>query len=54
MPKPLDLVALLSSSAMMSRKAATYPPEAQVIDLAELRQIIWEIQEKSEREPVGI
>jgi hypothetical protein len=27
MPKPLDVVALLSSAAMMSRKAETYHPE---------------------------
>ncbi|HET6177353.1 MAG TPA: hypothetical protein VFE61_10500 [Candidatus Sulfotelmatobacter sp.] len=48
MPKPFDVTALLSSAAMMSRKASTYLPEAIVIDLAELRQIILELQEKSE------
>jgi hypothetical protein len=50
MPKPLDVVALLSSAAIVARKAETYPPETHVIDLAELRQIIWEMQEKSEQE----
>jgi hypothetical protein len=52
MPKPFDVVALLSSAAMMSRKAATYPPETHVVDLAELRQIIWEMLEKSKEEAV--
>ena len=33
---------------MVARKAETYPPETYVIDLAELRQIIWEMQEDSE------
>ena len=42
MPKALDVVALLSSAAMMSRKAGTYSPETHVIDLAELRQIIFD------------
>jgi hypothetical protein len=37
MPKPFDVIALLSSAAMMSRKAASYSPETHVIDLAELR-----------------
>jgi hypothetical protein len=50
MQKPFDVVALLSSAAMMSRKAASYSPETHVIDLAELRQIIWELQEESQRE----
>lgn len=50
MPKPFDVLALLSSAAMMSRKAETYSPETQVIDLAELRQIIWEMQHEGERE----
>jgi hypothetical protein len=50
MPKPLDVISLLSSVAMTARKAETYPPETQVIDLAELRQIIWEMQEPSELE----
>lgn len=48
MPKPFDELALLSSAAMMSRKAGTYPPETHVIDLAELRQIVLELQEKSQ------
>jgi hypothetical protein len=50
MAKPFDVVALLSSAAMMSRKAASYPPETQVIDLAELRQIIWELQEENQQQ----
>ena len=50
MPKPLDVVAFLSSVAMMSRKAETYPPDTQVIDLAELRQIIFETQQETEKE----
>jgi hypothetical protein len=29
----------------MARRAETYPPETNVIDLAELRQIIFEMQE---------
>jgi hypothetical protein len=44
------VVALLSSGAMIARKAETYPPETQVIDLAELLQIIWEMKEDSELE----
>ena len=50
MPKAIDAIALLSSTAMIARKAETYPPETYVIDLAELRQIIWEMQEESELE----
>ena len=50
MPKPFDVVVLLSSAAMMSRKAETYQPETHVIDLAELRQIIFEMQQESEKE----
>jgi hypothetical protein len=50
MPKPLDVVALLSSAAMMSRKAEAYHPETHVIDLAELRQIIFDVQQESEKE----
>jgi hypothetical protein len=45
MPKPLDTGALLSSAAMVARKAETYSPEIYVIDLAELRQIIWEMEQ---------
>jgi hypothetical protein len=48
MPRSFDVVALLSSAAMIARKAETYPPETHFIDLAELRQIIWEMQEDSE------
>jgi hypothetical protein len=48
MSKPLDAIPLLSSAAMVARKAEAYPPETYVIDLAELRQIIWELQEDSE------
>ncbi|HEX4785060.1 MAG TPA: hypothetical protein VH350_11995 [Candidatus Sulfotelmatobacter sp.] len=50
MLKPLDIIAFLSSAAMVARGAKTYPPETHVIDLAELRQIIFEMQEESERE----
>jgi hypothetical protein len=50
MKKSLDVVAFLSSVAMMARKAETYPPETHVIDLAELRQIIWEMQQETEKE----
>jgi hypothetical protein len=49
MPKTIDALTLLSSAAMMSRKAQTYP-ETQVIDLAELRQIIWELSDNSEQD----
>jgi len=44
MPKPLDTTALLSSAAMVARRAATAPPETHIIDLAELRQIIFGMQ----------
>ena len=50
MQKPFDVVAFLSSAAMMSRKAETYPPDTHVIDLAELRQIIWDMQHETEKE----
>jgi hypothetical protein len=50
MAKPFDLVAFLSSVAMMSRKAETYSPQTDVIDLAELRQIIFEMQHEREQE----
>jgi hypothetical protein len=49
MPKPFDVLALLSSAAMMSRKAETYPPDTHVIDLAELRQIVFELQEENDQ-----
>jgi hypothetical protein len=48
MPKPFDVLALLSSVAMMSRKAGTYSPETQVIELAELRQIVSELHERTQ------
>ena len=35
---------------MVSRKAETYSPDTQVIDLAELRQIIWEMQQDGGQE----
>jgi hypothetical protein len=44
------VVALHSAAAMMSRKAATYHHETHVIDLAELRQIIFEMQQESAKE----
>ena len=50
MPKPFDVVALMSSAAMMARKAETYHPETYVIDLAELRKIVSEMQKESEKE----
>ena len=52
MPKPFDMVALLSSAAMTARKAETYSPETYVIDLAELRQIIFEMQRMVSASPV--
>lgn len=50
MSKPLDATALLSSAAMIARKVETYLPETYVIDLAELRQIIFEMRHDSEVE----
>ncbi len=50
MSKPLDATALLSSAAMIARKVDTYLPETYVIDLAELRQIIFEMRHDSEVE----
>jgi hypothetical protein len=52
MPNTIDAFTLLSSAAMMARKADTYSPETQVIDLAELRQIIWELSGNSEQDPL--
>jgi hypothetical protein len=49
MPKTIDALTLSSSAATMARKAETYPPETQVIDLAKLRQIIRELGESSEQ-----
>lgn len=48
MQKPIDTIRLLSSAAMTAKKADSYSPETYVIDLAELRQIIWEIQERED------
>jgi hypothetical protein len=48
MQKQIDAISLLSSAAMTSKKAETYPPETYVIDLAELRQIVSEMQERRE------
>ena len=45
MPKPIDPVALLSAVAVTAKKADTYSPETYVIDLAELRQILFEMQD---------
>jgi len=50
MNKYLDVVTFLSSAAVMSRKAETYSPDTQVIDLAELRQIIFELQQDGGQE----
>ena len=38
------------AGAMAARKAETYSPDTYVIDLAELRQIIFELQHESEQE----
>ena len=48
MLKPDDVITLLSSAVMVSRKAETYSPDTHVIELAELRQIVFEMQERSE------
>jgi hypothetical protein len=53
MPKPIEVVALLSSTAMMARKAESYTPETHVIDLTELRRLYFEMQQDSEREADG-
>jgi hypothetical protein len=53
MPKPFNVVALLSSAAMVARKAERFSPETYVIDLAELRQIVFEIQQDGEQETGG-
>lgn len=45
MQKPIDAIRLLSSAAMEAKKAGTYSPDTHVIDLEELRQIIFEMQE---------
>jgi hypothetical protein len=37
---------------MTTRKAETYPPETYVLDLAELRQIVFEMQQESEQSEV--
>jgi hypothetical protein len=50
MLKPIDVVALLSSAAMMSRKAVNYPPDTHVIDLDELRQIAFQMEEEGVQE----
>jgi hypothetical protein len=49
MPKTtIDVIRLLSSAAMLSKTADAYSPETYVIDLAELRQIIFDLQHDSE------
>jgi hypothetical protein len=50
MLKPDDIVAVLSAAAMMARKAESFPPQTYVIDLAELRHIIFEMQPEDSRE----
>jgi hypothetical protein len=45
-----DVAAFLSAAAMAAHKAETYSPDTYVIDLAELRQIIFELQHESEQE----
>jgi len=51
MPKPIDPVALLSAVAVTAKKAETYPPETYVIELAELRQILFEMQDSELKKP---
>lgn len=48
--KALDAVALLSTVAMGARRAETFAPETHVIDLADLRQIIFDLQNSDEIE----
>ena len=50
MVKSIDATSLLSSAAMIARKAETYPPETHVINLSELREIIFEMQQNNELE----
>jgi hypothetical protein len=50
MAKAFDVVAFLSAAAVKARKAESYHPETYVIDLAELRQIIFEMQHESQKE----
>ena len=49
MPKPIDPVALLSAVAVSAKKAESYSPETYVIDLAELRQILFELQDNQQQ-----
>lgn len=49
MQKHIDAVELLSAAAMRAQKAASYAAETYVIDLAELRQIIWQMQERESK-----
>jgi hypothetical protein len=44
-PKPIDPLALLSAVAVTAKKAKSYSAETHVIDLEELRQIIFELQD---------
>lgn len=48
MQKQIDATGLLSAAAMRAQKAESCQPETYVIDLAELRQIIWEMQGEKE------
>ena len=45
MAKPINVTALLSSAAMVARKAETYSADTHVIELADLRRIVFELQE---------
>lgn len=47
MQKPIDAIRLLSSAAMTAKKADTYSSGTYVIDLAERRQLISELQEEA-------
>jgi hypothetical protein len=49
MPKPFDVVAFLSSAAMMARKAESYHPERYVIDLAESLAVAGELLDRLKR-----
>ena len=41
----IDAIAFLSSAAMTARKAESFQSETYVVDLADLRKIIQEMQE---------
>lgn len=51
MKKRVDVVSLLSSAAATAKKAGSYSPEVYVLELSELRQIIWEMQDANDADP---